>query len=138
MRPSIPRVPLVSNEEYRRLSLDVLGVPAGPDEEVLNVVHLYGWNPALMRAQQAYQLHLGARSTLSARDREVVIFRIGWLCRAEYEVSQHSTRGGLTAENLARIGRGPESPGLSDCRGGRVRRDPHRERSAAHSSRLAD
>ncbi len=54
------------------------------------------------------------KSTLPPRERELVILRIGWLCRAEYEWSQHAEIGrdsGLTQEEIHRVTEGPEAPG---------------------------
>ena len=53
-------------------------------------------------------------STLSARDRELLILRIGWLCKAEYEWAAHSRVArsiGFTDEELVRITEGPDAPG---------------------------
>jgi alkylhydroperoxidase family enzyme len=33
--------------------------------------------------------HILGKSSLPPRDREILILRIGWLCRAEYEWGQH-------------------------------------------------
>ena len=46
------------------------------------------------------------RNSLSPRDREIVILRIGWLCRSGYEWTQHHRIGlqsGLTADEIERI-----------------------------------
>ena len=54
------------------------------------------------------------KSTLEPRERELLILRIGWLCRAEYEWSAHSRIGrlaGLSEEEIERIARGPDAPG---------------------------
>ncbi|HWE57682.1 MAG TPA: carboxymuconolactone decarboxylase family protein [Acidimicrobiales bacterium] len=48
---------------------------------------------------------------IPARDREILILRTGWNCRAEYEWAQHVVIGrdaGLTDEEIGRI---PEGPG---------------------------
>ena len=53
--------------------------------------------------------------TLPARDREMLILRIGWLCRAEYEWAQHTPIGraaGLTEDDLAHIIKGPDATGV--------------------------
>jgi len=53
-------------------------------------------------------------STLPPRDREILILRIGWLCRSEYEFGQHTLVGksaGLTPEEITRITKGPNAPG---------------------------
>jgi alkylhydroperoxidase family enzyme len=59
---------------------------------------------------------LSTQSSITPRDRELVILRTGYLCRSDYEWAQHAPiglRAGLTGEELARIARGPEAPGWS-------------------------
>jgi alkylhydroperoxidase family enzyme len=57
-------------------------------------------------------------SSLPPREREMVMLRMGWLCQAEYEWSQHAriAQGapGLTAQDIHRIAVGPEAPDWSD------------------------
>ena len=112
MQLSTPRIAPVSEAEFRRMAKDVIGREVAPDEEVLNITLTYARHPALLKAQGALQEHLGARSTLPHRDHELVILRMGWRCRSEYEVSQHSLRG-ATPEDLRRIAVGPDAEGLS-------------------------
>ncbi len=53
-------------------------------------------------------------STLPPREREILILRIGWLCRAEYEFGQHTLVGksvGLTDQEIVRITEGADAPG---------------------------
>jgi len=55
-----------------------------------------------------------AKSSLPAREREIVILRIGWLCQAEYEFGQHTVIGkqtGLSDEEIKRITQGPDVDG---------------------------
>ena len=54
---------------------------------------------------------------MPARDREMLILRIGWLCQAKYEFGQHTLNGkevGLTDEEILRITKGPDAPGWSE------------------------
>ena len=54
---------------------------------------------------------------LPARERELAILRVGWLCQSEYEWGQHvpiGKRAGLTDEEIARIPKGPKAEGWSD------------------------
>jgi alkylhydroperoxidase family enzyme len=57
------------------------------------------------------------RNTLAARERELIILRIGFLCRSGYEFSQHTRIGkgaGLTDADIAAIKEGPRSPRWDD------------------------
>jgi alkylhydroperoxidase family enzyme len=50
---------------------------------------------------------------IAARERELLILRTGWLCRAEYEWGQHGAMGreaGLTNDEILAIARGPNDP----------------------------
>ena len=51
---------------------------------------------------------------LPARDRELLILRTGWHCRAAYEWGQHvgiARSAGLTDDEIARVVAGPDDPG---------------------------
>jgi len=61
--------------------------------------------------------HVLAKSTLPPRERELVILRTGWLCRAGYEWGQHVQIGlasGLTQEEVDRIPLGSKAEGWSE------------------------
>ena len=54
---------------------------------------------------------------MSARDREILILRLGRLCGAEYEWSQHvpfAERAGLSTEEIRGIAAGADDPVWSD------------------------
>jgi alkylhydroperoxidase family enzyme len=57
-------------------------------------------------------------SSLPPREREIIMLRMGWLCQAEYEWSQHAriAQGapGLTAQDIQRIAVGPTAPGWNE------------------------
>ena len=59
---------------------------------------------------------LSKKNDLPAREREIVILRIGFLCKSGYEWTQHvpiGVRAGLTDEEVARIKGGADAPGWS-------------------------
>ena len=73
--------------------------------------------PALSKAFLTFNNHVATGSTLSRRIREILILRISWLRRAEYEFLQHvvlGRRAGLSDEDIDRISRGPDAPGWAD------------------------
>ncbi len=58
--------------------------------------------------------HIRQQSTLSPRVRELLIMRIGWLCRSEYEWAAHAPAGrrtGMTDADVQRVILGPDAPG---------------------------
>jgi 4-carboxymuconolactone decarboxylase len=63
-----------------------------------------------------FMRHVMFETTLAARDREILILRTGWRCRAEYEWAQHVRFGkaaGLTDADIANIMAGPDAPELA-------------------------
>jgi 4-carboxymuconolactone decarboxylase len=70
--------------------------------------------PALAKAFLTFNNHVAAASTLSKRVRELLILRISWLRRSEYEFVQHVVLGrnaGLSEAELERVQLGPDAPG---------------------------
>ena len=74
-------------------------------------------HPDLLRRWLVFGNHILSKSTLSPRDREIVILRIGWLCQAEYEWGQHvliAKRSDITDEEIERITEGADAPGWGE------------------------
>jgi alkylhydroperoxidase family enzyme len=70
--------------------------------------------PALAKAFLTFNNHVATGSTISRRIRELLILRISWLRRAEYEFIQHvvlARRAGLTEAEIAGVTAGPDAPG---------------------------
>ena len=82
--------------------------------KVPNVLATIARHPKLLKRWNAFGNHVLFKSTLPARDREILILRIGWLCRSEYEFAQHvliGRRAGLTDADIQRIVDGPGAVG---------------------------
>ena len=62
-------------------------------------------------------LQLASHHSIPVREKELLILRTAWLSRGDYVWARHSTGGGktagLTAEDLAKIVKGPGAPGWS-------------------------
>ena len=61
--------------------------------------------------------HILGKSTLSDRDRELLILRIGYLCQAGYEWGQHvqiAKRIGMTDQEIRSAKEGPGMKGLDE------------------------
>jgi alkylhydroperoxidase family enzyme len=85
--------------------------------KVLNIFRTLAHHPKLLRRWTVFGNHVLFKSTLPPRERELIILRIGWLCRSEYEFGQHTRIGkqaGLTDEEILRITVGPDAPGWSE------------------------
>jgi len=108
MRLDKPRVNPLPREEIDPELRERFG------SKVLNIFATLAHHPKLLRRWLVFGNHVLSKSTLPARDRELVILRIGWLCRAEYEWGQHVVIGkqsGLSDEEILRITEGPEAAG---------------------------
>ena len=82
----------------------------------LNIFATLAHHPKLMKRWLVFGNHVLAKSSLTPRDREIAILRVGWLCRAEYEWGQHvliARASGVTDAEIERIASGPDAPGWS-------------------------
>jgi alkylhydroperoxidase family enzyme len=62
-------------------------------------------------------IQLLGRGTLTPRDRELAVLRIGWLCQAPYEWGEHvlvAKKVGISGEEIERITQGADAPGWSE------------------------
>jgi alkylhydroperoxidase family enzyme len=83
---------------------------------VLNVFGTLAHHPDLLRRWLVFANHVLGASTFPARERELAILRVGWLCRSEYEWGQHVliARGvGIVDGEIARVAEGPDAAGWS-------------------------
>lgn len=71
-------------------------------------------HPAATKAFLGFNNHVSIASSLSKRIRELLILRISWLRRSEYEFIQHTVlglRAGLTEAEITRLQYGPDAEG---------------------------
>ena len=102
LRPPNPRHPLPSRRDDRPKGLNALGTLAR--------------HPELTRAFHTFNGHVLFASTLSPRQRELLVLRVAWLRRSTYEWEQHAVMAadaGLHAGEVDRVAEGPEAPGWS-------------------------
>ncbi len=84
---------------------------------IFNIFRTLAAHPKLLKRWLVFGNHILHKSTLPPRERELLILRIGWLCRAEYEWGQHvviGRRAGLTDDEINRIKEGPDAPGWDE------------------------
>ncbi len=93
---------------------------SGSGRPVAAIYRTYARHLAMDQPRTLVSEHIRQTSTLSPRVRELLIMRIGLLCRSEYEWAAHAPAGrraGLTAADVERIiagpGPGPAAPGDS-------------------------
>jgi alkylhydroperoxidase family enzyme len=102
LRPSASRHPLPSRED-RPKALNALGTLAH--------------HPSLTEAFNTFNGHILFGSTLSARQRELLVLRVASVRESDYEWAQHTVLAGdagLDAEEIKRVAAGPEAAGWSD------------------------
>jgi alkylhydroperoxidase family enzyme len=110
LRPAEPRHPFPERRDDRPKGLNVLGT--------------FAHHPVLARAYHTFNGHVLFGTTLSPRERELLVLRVAAVRDAEYEWVQHKVIGadvGLTAEEIERVAAGPDAPGWSPIEAAMVR-----------------
>jgi alkylhydroperoxidase family enzyme len=115
MRLSKPRVPPLTlaecNDDQREL------LTKGNPARILNVFATLARHSDLYRRWIPFGNHILSKSTLSPRDRELAILRIGHLCRSGYEFAQHTVvgrRAGLSDAEIERTKVGADALGWTE------------------------
>src|SRR5581483_2176050 len=93
-----PRIGPLSPAELER-SLQPSAAPGGNGGNLFATVVR---NASLYDAWRPFVRRLNAASTLTLRQRELVVLRTAWICRSEYVWGQHvlvATTGGMAAED---------------------------------------
>jgi 4-carboxymuconolactone decarboxylase len=100
-----PRIPLLDPDSLKGRLGD------------LNVTRAIGQNPALLKAWGVFASYiLGPELSITARERELAILRVGWNLQADYEWGHHvviAKKIGMTEEDILAVRGGPESSHLS-------------------------
>ncbi|PZQ61009.1 MAG: carboxymuconolactone decarboxylase family protein [Phenylobacterium zucineum] len=111
MRLSKPRIAPMTDAEMGPEQKEALK-DFGPGP-ILNIFRTLARAPKALSRFNAWGGYvLSRRNDLPAREREIVILRVGYLCRSGYEFTQHTRIGldsGLTADEIERIKRGADA-----------------------------
>lgn len=110
IRPPNPRHPYPSQDAGRPKGRNALG--------------LFARHPELAHAFHTFNGHIQFATTLTTRQRELLVLRVGAVRDAEYEWKQHVVLGldaGLTHDEIARVADGPDAAGWSPLEGAMVR-----------------
>jgi 4-carboxymuconolactone decarboxylase len=114
--PRIPPLPPDERDERTEELLRALRAGPGPDGADLNIFATLARHPRLLKRWSAFGGTLLYGGELPERDRELLILRTAWNCRADYEWGQHVRIGvaaGLTEEEVDRVPGGPGASGWS-------------------------
>jgi len=110
-----PRVPPLAPGEWSPEAREILEPLSGAmGGRALNIFGTLAHHPDLLRRWLVFGNHVLGKSTLPARERELVILRVGWLCRSEYEWGQHvliARQVGIDDQEIARVAAGPDASG---------------------------
>jgi 4-carboxymuconolactone decarboxylase len=107
MRLDTPRIAPLAPEQIEKEVRDRFG-----DAPMDNIFRTLAHYPKLLKRWLVFGNHILGKSSLSPRDRELVILRVGWLCQAEYEWGQHvliGEKAGLLSDEILRITVGPSA-----------------------------
>jgi alkylhydroperoxidase family enzyme len=105
-----PRIPPVVDPSPELVELYARGGLSGPDGSTLNIFATLANHPALLRRWLVFATHVLAKSSLTPRDRELAILRVGVVCGSNYEFAQHhviAQRCGITIAEIDQVRVGP-------------------------------
>lgn len=116
MRLKSPRVPALEADQWSPEAVELMK-PFTKTGRVLNIFKTLTNHPELAKRWIVFANHILGKSTLAVRERELIILRIGFLCKAGYEWGQHvliARQAGMTDAEIRSCKSGPSTPGLSE------------------------
>lgn len=108
-----PRIPPVDDPTPEVVELYERGGLRAPDGSTLNIFATLAHHPALLRRWLVFASHVLTKSSLTPRDRELAILRVGIACNSRYEFAQHhviAQRSGITLDEIDQVRVGPTHP----------------------------
>jgi alkylhydroperoxidase family enzyme len=112
-----PRIAPVTDPSAEVLELYAKGGLRAPDGTTLNIFATLAHHPALLRRWLVFASHVLAKSSLTPRDRELAILRVGVRCNSPYEFGQHhviAQRSDISLDEIERVKAGPDDPAWSE------------------------
>jgi len=113
----VPRLEPLPTDEQSEQQRELLSSVRMADGGAMNIFTTLVRHPGLFR----HWLPFGGKllsGKLPARERELLILRTAWLCKAEYEWGQHvaiARSAGVTDDEIERIRDEPDASGWSDA-----------------------
>lgn len=117
MRLTEPRIAPQGEAEWDEEIRSYINPQKRAEKDVHNIFKTLARHPKLAKSWMVFGNHILNKSSLQAREREILILRIGWLRQAGYEFGQHRRIGrqvGLTEREIDAIAEGPGSAGWSE------------------------
>jgi 4-carboxymuconolactone decarboxylase len=115
MRLNEPRVAPLEADQWSDEAKEMMQ-PFVSQGRVYNIFKTMSNHPDLAKRWMVFANHILGKSSLSVRDRELVILRIGFLCQAGYEWGQHvqiARAAGMSDEEIRSCKSGPDTAGIS-------------------------
>jgi 4-carboxymuconolactone decarboxylase len=106
-----PRIELVPLEQAGGELAEILASALTVNGKPLNIFAALAHHPKLLKRFNLLGGLLLQKGLLPAREREIVVLRIGWKARSEYEFGQHTIIGlrcGLTREEVVALTKSPD------------------------------
>ena len=116
MRLSEPRIKALEADEWSEAAGEIMQ-PFVAQGRVFNIFKTLANHPELARRWLVFGNHILGKSTLSERDRELVILRIGYLCQSGYEWGQHvliARQAGMSDDEIRLAKTGPDTAGATE------------------------
>lgn len=107
-RPTAARIDPVDLAEAEGELAETLAGALTHDGRPLNIFGVLGRHPKLLKRFNLMGGFILNKGLLPAREREIVILRVGWNARAQYEFGQHTVIGkdvGLTDDEISALTR---------------------------------
>lgn len=102
MHPAKPRIELLHPTEFTDEQAELAGGRDGSRAQ-LSIVRTLVQHPALYRSWMPFAMHAIGSSSIDAREREIIILHTCAVCRATYDLAQHTViarRVGLTSVEI--------------------------------------
>ena len=115
MRLTEPRINPVEEADWTEFQRALLA-PQRMRGRIQNIFLTLANHEALAKRWMVFANHILHKSKLSARDRELLILRVGWLCQSGYEWGQHvliGKKAGISDLEIEAIKVGPTDPSWS-------------------------
>jgi 4-carboxymuconolactone decarboxylase len=117
--PTTPRIPPQPPEEWDDELRPLLDAGRGerPSLGEMNIFTTLIRHPDLFKTWMPFAGYLLINATLPFEDRELLILRTGYNCRAPYEWGQHARialDGGIDRAVIDRVAAGPDDPGWDE------------------------
>ena len=116
LRPTSPRIAPVQHIDDELAAILGMGINA-PDGTPLNIFGTIAHHPRLLKRFMNFAGLFLNKGLLPAREREIVILRVGWNCQSVYEFGQHTVIGqrvGLSLSEIGALTRRPNEYNWSD------------------------